>query len=111
MIDTVTNRLDTFKENKDRIRTTITLYPYDRQQWTNVNPELAEKIFDLIDTEVSEGTFDKLNLIPKEADDTALEYDAYYGDSSPLVPAFVMQKKPVMIANYERQTETGQKGL
>ena len=101
LINTVTNRFDIFKENKDRIRTTITLYPDDKQQWTNVNPELAEKIFELIDKEVSEGLFDKLKLIPKETDDTAMEFDAYYGDSSPLVPAFVMRKKPVMIVNYD----------
>ena len=44
--------------------------------------------------------FGKLKLKPKETDDIAMEFDAYYGDSSPLVPAFVMQKKPVMIANY-----------
>lgn len=102
LIEAVINRLETFKENYARIETTITLYPADRQQWKIVNSELSEKIFGLIDKELSAGTLDKLNLIPKEADDTALEYDAYYGDSSPLVPAFVMQKKPVMIANYER---------
>ena len=45
--------------------------------------------------------FGKLKLKPKEADDIAMEYDAYYGDSSPLVPAFVMLKNPVMIANYD----------
>lgn len=101
LIDVVAKRFETFKVNKDRIRTTITLYPDDRQQWTNVNSEVSERLFDLIDKEVSAGIFDKLKLIPKEADDVAVEYDAYYGDSSPLVPAFVVQKKPIMIANYD----------
>ena len=55
----------------------------------------------MIDKEVSAGMFDELKLIAKEADDIAAVYDAYYGDSSPLVPAFVIQKKPVMLANYD----------
>ena len=99
MIEAVTKRLETFKEKRDKIKATITLYPDDRQQWTNVKLDISEWLFDLIDKEVSTGMFNKLKLIPIEADDIAAEYDAYYGDSSPLVPAFVMQKKPVMISN------------
>ena len=101
-LDSVTNRLETFKENKDRLEITITLYPNDRQQWTNVNNELSKQIFELIDKEVLSGLFDTLYFIPQKADDTAIKYDGYYGDSSPLVPAFIMQKKPVMIANYDQ---------
>lgn len=100
MIGAVLNRFDTFKEYKDRIRTTLTLYPEDKQQWTNVNPELSKQLFDLIDKVEATGLFDLLKIIPKDADGIVEEYDAYYGDSSPLVPAFVMQKKPVMIADY-----------
>lgn len=33
-------------------------------------------------------------------DEAALSYDAYYGSASPYVPAFVLQKKPVMIADF-----------
>ena len=29
------------------------------------------------------------------------EFDAYYGSPSPLVPLFMMENKPVMIASYE----------
>ncbi len=101
LIEAVTKRLETFKENRDKIKVTITLYPDDRQQWINIKLDHSERLFDLIDKEVSTGMFDNLKLIPKESDDTTKDYDAYYGDSSPLVPAFVMQKKPVMIANYD----------
>ncbi len=100
LLDAITKRFEIFKENKDRITITITLYPDDRQQWKNIDSDLSEQLFELIDKNVSAGLFDKLKLIPKEVDDIVEEYDAYYGDSSPLVPAFVMQKKPVMIADY-----------
>jgi hypothetical protein len=29
------------------------------------------------------------------------EFDAYYGSASPIVPYFMAQKKPAMIADYE----------
>ncbi len=45
--------------------------------------------------------FDLVKMVPKDADDVAKEYEAYYGDSSPLVTAFIEQSKPVMIANYD----------
>jgi phosphorylcholine metabolism protein LicD len=101
LIDDVNKRFEIFRKNKDRIEITIVLYPDDRQQWLNVDQTLSKRIFDLIDTGVSERLFNILRLFPKDADDVAAEYDAYYGDSSPLVPAFITQKKPVMIANYD----------
>ena len=41
-----------------------------------------------------------VQINPKSADKMAAGYDAYYGSPSPLVPAFIMQKKPVMLADH-----------
>ena len=101
LLKSVSNRFDIICENREKIKTTITLYPDDRQQWRNIDPDLAETLLTLIDKKVDDGTLECIHLIPRYADDTALEYDAYYGDTSPLVPAFSIQKKPVMIANYD----------
>ena len=38
---------------------------------------------------------------PAEADSAAETFDAYYGDPSPMVPAFVTHNKPVMISDYD----------
>ncbi len=101
LLDEVAKRIETFKENQDKINTKIMLYPDDRQQWINVDSVLSRQLFGLIDKEIESGLLEYLNLLPKEADNIAAEYDAYYGDSSPLVTAFYIQKKPVMIANYD----------
>ncbi len=101
LVDAVSKKLGTFKENKNKIDTTIMLYPNDRQQWINVDPMLSGQLFGLIDEEVESGLLEIINLLPEEADDMASKYDAYYGDSSPIVTAFYIQKKPVMIANYD----------
>ena len=110
LIKIITDRLEVFHQNSEKIDTTIFLYPSDKQLWRQVDLELSDKLFNILDSEVKEGV-KYIEISPMNADAIAEEYDAYYGSSSPLVPAFVTQKKPVMIANYERQTETGQKGL
>ena len=101
LLNAVSKRLEILCENRGDIKTTITLYPDDRQQWRNIDSDLADALFSLIEKKVDDGTLELIPLIPRYADDTALEYDAYYGDTSPLVPAFSVQKKPIMIANYD----------
>ena len=100
MIESVRNRLETFRENSQKVKATITFYPDNRQKWKEIDQSLTNTLFDMIDKELAKGSFERVTLIPKEADDLVLNFDAYYGDPSPLVPAFSIQKKPVMIANY-----------
>ena len=100
LIESVRNRLETFRENSQKVKTTITFYPDNRQKWEEIDQSLTNTLFDMIDKELEKGSFERVTLIPKEADDLVLNFDAYYGDPSPLVPAFSIQKKPVMIANY-----------
>ena len=100
LIKIITDRLEVFHKNSEKIDTTILLYPSDKQLWRQVDLELSDKLFNILDSEVKEGV-KYIEISPMNADAIAEEYDAYYGSSSPLVPAFVTQKKPVMIANYD----------
>ena len=102
IVNAVKNRFELFMANKEKIKCTIALYPNDRRLWSDVNSNLASELFGLIDKTVSEGIFDTFELVPKNADEQALKYDAYFGDPSPLVPAFIMQKKAVMIVDYDK---------
>lgn len=101
LIKTITERFEIFHQNSEKIDTTILLYPSDKQLWRQVDLELSDKLFNILDSEVKDGV-KYIEISPMNADAIAEKYDAYYGSSSPLVPAFVTQKKPVMIANYER---------
>lgn len=99
LIKAVTERFEIFNQNSEKIDTTIFLYPSDKQLWRQVDLELSDKLFNMIESEVNNGIH-YTEIAPKDADNASEEYDAYYGSSSPLVPAFVTQKKPVMLADY-----------
>ena len=96
----VNDRLSIFAEAGESIRMTIVLYPGERSIWKAVNERLSERLFKVLDEGVSTDKYEIITFKPGEADDLAGYYDAYYGCPSPLVPAFVTGKKPVMISNY-----------
>ena len=97
----VNDRLSIFREVGDSIRMTVTLYPGERSLWKEVNANLSERFFKVLDEGVSAGKYEIITFKPGDADDLVGYYDAYYGSPSPLVPAFVTGKKPVMISNYD----------
>ena len=99
LVKAVTERLEIFHQNSEKINATIYLYPSDKQLWRQVDLELSDKLFNMIESEVNSG-IKYTEISPMDADTTAEGYDAYYGSSSPLVPAFITQKKPVMLADY-----------
>ena len=99
LIKAVSERFEIFHQNREKIDTTIFLYPFDKLLWCQVDLELSDKLFNMIESEVINGIH-YTEIAPKDADNASEEYDAYYGSSSPLVPAFVTQKKPVMLADY-----------
>ncbi|MCR5106602.1 MAG: LicD family protein [Lachnospiraceae bacterium] len=101
LFDALTERFGILDAEGDGISVTIVLYPGNRESWREINDTLSEQIFELIDRFVAGGKCEELKLIPSEADKTVSGFDAYYGSSSPLVPAFIMQKKPVMLACYK----------
>ena len=99
LTDAVKNRLRIFSEAGNDIDMKLCLYPPDREEWRKVNRTLAEKLFKLAAD--AGGQFVELSgNVPLEAERIAEGFDAYYGSPSPLVPAFTLQKKPVMISDY-----------
>ncbi len=99
LIKAVSERFEIFRQNREKVDTTIFLYPSDKKLWRQVDSVLSDKLFTMIENELNNDVV-YTEISPKDADSAAEEYDAYYGSSSPLVPAFVTQKKPVMLADY-----------
>ncbi|MCR5609480.1 MAG: LicD family protein [Lachnospiraceae bacterium] len=101
LMNSVKERIDIFENISKNIDMTLAIYPSDRKIWEEVNYKLSKDFFELIDKMISDNRYQIISINPAEADNIAEQYDAYYGSPSPLVPAFVIQKKPVMISNYE----------
>ena len=98
--DAVSERIDVLKNASEDLTVSVMLYPGNRDEWRTVDEELSDEIFSTVDKVVSDKDMELITLDHLSADRVALDYDAYYGSPSPLVPAFVVQGKPVMLANY-----------
>lgn len=96
----VKDRIELLKETAGELDVSITLYPNDRNEWNKIDCDTSNQLFDIIDDVVKLEHFSMLDVQPLEADDVAANHTAYYGSPSPFVPAFVVQKKPVMLADY-----------
>ncbi len=77
----------------------LCLYPPDREEWKKINRPLTEELFELINRDGRQ-LVELSGNIPPVAERIAESFNAYYGSPSPFVPAFVLQKKPVMISDY-----------
>jgi len=98
LIESVKARLSLIAENADALSVSVAFYPSDFGMWYHISS--VEKLWDMVVDVVYEKGFEMVQINPKSADDMAAGYDAYYGSPSPLVPAFIMQKKPVMLADH-----------
>lgn len=96
-VASVKERIRIFSENKDHISVSVFFYPNNQIEWNQLNRELSGKIFSAV--KISD--LEVISMNPIDSDDTSQNYDAYYGSPSPLVPAFITQHKPVMLANYD----------
>ena len=122
VIGAVKDRLSVMAENASKLSVKVAFYPSDFGMWQNAAPVagpvtesiaesepffrrnlqtgFSEKLWDAVVDTVFENGFEMVQINPDSADEMALEYDAYYGSPSPMVPAFTMIKKPVMLADY-----------
>ncbi|MBO6307740.1 MAG: hypothetical protein J6N70_02655, partial [Oribacterium sp.] len=98
--DAVSERIDALKDSGENLTVSVMFYPGSRDEWRTVDEELSDEIFSTVDKAVSDKDMELIILDHLSADRVALDYDAYYGSPSPLVPAFVIRGKPVMLANY-----------
>jgi len=101
--DAIHNRFGIIEEAKGP-DVSVCLYPLNEDMWRDVNADLYDRICAsvkdagyAINDAVSGGAAGD-DLSPDAA---AEEFDAYYGSPSPFVPAFLVRKKPVMLANYK----------
>lgn len=99
-IDAVKKRLYIFDNAGEGIRVSIALYPSDHSEWEKINASEAAELFSILDHLARDDKATLIEAIPSNADDTAGDFDAYYGSPSPFVPAFTVQHKPVMISDY-----------
>jgi phosphorylcholine metabolism protein LicD len=91
--EVINSRMAIFTENKEKVQATIYIYP------DNNDNEFCKTITDLAAAsgiEIVDGISPTCSAISALAG----SFDAYYGSSLPIVQEFVMQKKPVMIADY-----------
>jgi phosphorylcholine metabolism protein LicD len=98
--DALSERIDILKDTDENLAVSVMLYPDSRTEWRTVDKELSDEIFSTVDKAISDKDMELITLDHLSADRVASDYDAYYGSPSPLVPAFVVQGKPVMLANY-----------
>ena len=93
-------RLEIFRGAADSVRTTVRLYPPGNDAWKSAGEAAYGKLEKLLEEfkdclEISE------DGMWQDIESAGTFFDAYYGSPSPYVPEFVVQKKPVMIADYQ----------
>ncbi|MBP5222120.1 MAG: LicD family protein [Lachnospiraceae bacterium] len=99
VIESIRERFEIFQENQDSIVVTVCLYPEYSDEWDPIDPK--GKVLQVLLEYENEDWCKRRELSIEGLEDLAAAQDAYYGSSSPLVPLFVHEKKPVMIADYE----------
>ncbi|MCR4584378.1 MAG: hypothetical protein K5686_01515 [Lachnospiraceae bacterium] len=97
-IRAVKERLDLFCANADRLEVDLCLYPSDRDQWRKIDAGSAEKLFELLEEAKTKGICIK-EIAPKDGENEAENYDAYYGSPSFMPLHFTQCNKPAMIAD------------
>ncbi len=104
-VSAVKNRLQILTEHKGDIATVVTFYPADRKEWEKIDKNASDEIFAEIERRAGLCDLKVVRFAPSQADDVAEDFNAYYGSPSPFVPAFVLKKKPVMLADYSISEE------
>lgn len=100
VIECVQDRFEIFKENQESIDVTVSIYPMEICEWKGIDERLTESMVNLIHRYEDESWCQLCDLQNITFDAIVAGHDAYYGSASPLVPMFVHERKPVMIAGY-----------
>ena len=94
------SRLELMAKNKDTLHTSVCLYP-DYSFDNSDIPEKYQNFYKLTRELVNSLGIDEVSFPHEGHEVFAQKYHAYYGSSSPLVPVFTSECKPVMIADYD----------
>ena len=76
-----------------------------RLNLAELDKDLSEEIFSIIDEGIKNGKFEEGSFDTCSTDETAKRFDAYYGSSSPYIPAFTTHGKPAMVADFSLMGE------
>ena len=105
--EVINSRIAIFTENKEKVQATIYLYPSYDAKFADVNNAFYSADYNEFCKTVTNLASESGIEIVTGADSSysaisalTRDFDAYYGSSLPIVQEFVMQKKPVMIADY-----------
>lgn len=94
------SRLNLIAKNKDTLHVSVCLYP-DFLIEDHDTPEYYRQ-FRVLTMELSENAGIDVISFPKEdLEGFCSNFTAYYGSSSPIVPVFITEGKPVMLSDYE----------
>ena len=96
ILDKIEKQVEELRKRFTSEKITFTFYPEDRREWKKLDEILSEKVFELVDGFIKEGSR-FMALVPREADKIAERYNSLYGSSSPLVPAFTIKGKYVSL--------------
>ena len=105
LINAIRSRLEIIKANLDKISTNVILWPMDRSVWTDSNADLSGELFDILSDMKQNEIIEFSDTQETDISVYVKAFDAYYGSASPFVPEFTIAKKPVMIADYEVETD------
>ncbi|WP_024866228.1 LicD family protein [Butyrivibrio sp. FCS014] len=95
----LTSRLTIMSKNKDTLHTFVCLYPDYSIDDPDIPGEYQE--FHALTAELSDNAgIDVISFPEKDLEGFSKRFAAYYGSSSPLVPVFSAEGKPVMVADY-----------
>ncbi len=94
------SRIELMTKNKDTLHTTVCLYP-DYSLDDHDIPEKYSIFYKLTRELINSLGIDEVPFPHEGREVFVQKYDAYYGSSSPLVPVFTSEGKPVMIADYD----------
>ncbi len=97
IVQAIEQRIQIFTDSSEHIDMAVYFYPDDIGEWMESDNELTAKIIAL----VNKSGVNVISAKTNNSEKLSLDFDAYYGSPTPLIPAFVTQKKPVMIADFE----------
>ncbi len=97
IVQAIEQRIQIFTDSSEHIDMAAYFYPDDIGEWMESDNELTAKIIAL----VNKSGVNVISAKTNNSEKLSLDFDAYYGSPTPLIPAFVTQKKPVMIADFE----------
>lgn len=98
--ETIRERLETFKEHKEKLQVICYRYPECLEEWNRLAPEITEEFTELLSKYLKEEWCSYCSIEQTNWNELSESCSAYYGAPSPLVHYMTAKKKPVMIEQH-----------